>query len=161
MTSSIVSSFFFFGPHLIPAKQIFFVSRFSVGIVNIRPILPGHCLVVPRRLVARVKDLNVEEICDLFLSVQQISSKLEIYLNTKACNIAIQDGPESGQSVPHVHVHILPRNGLEFHRNDDVHSALESTNVDQSPRTATRSLEDMCEEAARFSLLFDEDQRHF
>ena len=46
---------------------------------------------------------------DLFATVQRVSRTLERVYKASALNIAIQDGVDAGQSVPHVHVHILPR----------------------------------------------------
>lgn len=42
-----------------------------------------------------------------------------------AFNVAVQDGRAAGQSVPHVHVHILPRRSGDFQRNDDVYDELQ------------------------------------
>lgn len=50
-----------------------------------------------------------EEHVDLFQSVRVVSNTLEKHYAADALNIAIQDGKDAGQSVPHVHVHILPR----------------------------------------------------
>ena len=50
-----------------------------------------------------------EEHVDLFQSVRVVSNALEKHYSADALNIAIQDGKDAGQSVPHVHVHILPR----------------------------------------------------
>lgn len=46
---------------------------------------------------------------DLFLTVQHVSKVLERVYNASSLNIAIQDGSDAGQSVPHVHAHIIPR----------------------------------------------------
>ena len=42
-----------------------------------------------------------------------------------ASNVAVQDGKEAGQSVPHVHVHVLPRKGGDFAKNDEIYERLE------------------------------------
>ena len=87
------------------------------------PILPGHVLVVPYRRVARLTDLSPSEITDLFLTVQRVQKMLARKYFTHAqengegnalpedgsFNIAIQDGKEAGQTVPHVHCHVIPR----------------------------------------------------
>lgn len=95
---------------------------------------------------------------DLFSSVHYISSILERHYNAEALNIAIQDGPVAGQSVPHVHVHMLPRKHGDFERNDDVYTELENQNLDAAlhaeiPRRS-RSLEEMAAEALTLRLLF-------
>jgi len=58
------------------------------------------------------------------------------YPATTAFNVAVQDGRDAGQSVPHVHVHILPRCAGDFERNDDVYDALEAW----APTTAMASV---------------------
>ena len=45
--------------------------------------------------------------------------------NCDAFNVAVQDGTGAGQSVPHVHIHILPRYCGDLKRNDDIYNALE------------------------------------
>lgn len=66
-------------------------------------------LVSPRRPVRRFNDLSVDEVKDLFLTVQRVSRTVERLFKASALNIAIQDGVDAGQSVPHVHAHIIPR----------------------------------------------------
>jgi len=102
-----------FGPHTLHPLQVFFESALSIGIVNIKPIVPGHVLVIPKRVEQRIMDLSAEEYKDLFETVRHIAPKLEKHYGAEALNIAIQDGAKSGQSVPHVHVHIVPRKSGE------------------------------------------------
>jgi bis(5'-adenosyl)-triphosphatase len=59
--------------------------------------------------VPRISQLTSDETADLFLSVQRVSRTIERVYNASALNVAIQDGVDAGQSVPHVHVHIIPR----------------------------------------------------
>ena len=90
-------------------NQVFHLSPLSFALVNLRPLLPGHILVCPRRVVPRYSQLTIPETTDLFLTVRKVSRMLERVYKADALNIAIQDGKEAGQSVPHVHVHIIPR----------------------------------------------------
>lgn len=110
---------YFFGPHVLHSSQIFFESKLCLGIVNIKPIVPGHVLIIPKRVEDRVTNLTSDEYFDLFSCAREIGPKLEKHYGAHALNIAIQDGKASGQSVPHVHIHILPRkngNILYFHQ---------------------------------------------
>jgi bis(5'-adenosyl)-triphosphatase len=66
-------------------------------------------LVSPRRVVPRFNDLSAAEVQDLFLTVQRVSRMVERVFDASSLNIAIQDGVDAGQSVPHVHAHIIPR----------------------------------------------------
>lgn len=84
--------------------------------MNIKPLLPGHVLVSPHRSVPRLTDLTPPEISDLFLTVQRVQRMIALTHfpapgapSAGGFNIAIQDGEEAGQSVPHVHCHVIPR----------------------------------------------------
>jgi len=91
--------------------QIFFASAtgLTVAFVNLKPLVRGHVLVVPRRPVATLEELEDNELVDLFRSVRIIQNVLETHYGATASTLGIQDGQSAGQSVPHVHVHILPR----------------------------------------------------
>jgi diadenosine tetraphosphate (Ap4A) HIT family hydrolase len=91
------------------SNQVFHVTPLSFAFVNFKPLLPGHVLVSPIRRVPRINDLTTKEVTDLFLTVQRVGRMVERVYNSPALNIAIQDGPAAGQSVPHVHAHIIPR----------------------------------------------------
>ncbi|KAI9891921.1 MAG: hypothetical protein M1814_002306 [Vezdaea aestivalis] len=90
-------------------SPVFYRTNLSFALVNLKPLLPGHVLVSPRRVVPRIHDLSPEEITDLFLTVQKVSVMIERVFNAGALNVAIQDGEAAGQSVKHVHTHIIPR----------------------------------------------------
>ncbi|PGH29339.1 bis(5'-adenosyl)-triphosphatase, partial [[Emmonsia] crescens] len=92
-----------------PPNQVFYVTPLSFALVNLKPLLPGHVLVCPLRCVPRVTDLSLSETTDLFLTVRRVSRMIERVYRGTSLNIAIQDGPEAGQTVPHVHAHIIPR----------------------------------------------------
>lgn len=86
----------------------------SFALVNIKPLLPGHVLVSPRRPAKRLSDLNHAEVTDLFLTVQEVGQMVERFYGASSLNIAIQDGPAAGQSVPHLHTHIIPRQSADL-----------------------------------------------
>jgi bis(5'-adenosyl)-triphosphatase len=90
-------------------NSVFHLTPLSFAIVNLKPILPGHVLVSPLRVVPRFSDMTTAEVSDLFLTVQKVSKTIARVYNATALNIAIQDGVDAGQSVPHVHAHIIPR----------------------------------------------------
>ncbi len=99
-----------FGPFAVNS-QVFHISpsQSTFALVNLKPLLPGHVLVSPARVTPRLSQLNQQETTDLFLTVQRVSRMIERVYNASALNVAIQDGVDAGQSVPHVHVHIIPR----------------------------------------------------
>jgi len=141
-----------FGRFIIPKASIFYQSNTkvdstdekdtsqnnprvnSMAFVNLRPIVPGHVLVIPQRIVPLMSDLTLEEYVDMWTTVRQVQTLLTIeYPKATAFNVAVQDGKAAGQSVPHVHVHILPRHDKDFERNDDVYTELE----EWAPRVTT------------------------
>lgn len=74
------------------------------------PIVPGHILVAPIRCVATFDELTREEkesIFDLQFKIKQALTKI---FKAEGFNYAWNEGKLAGQSVPHFHLHILPRN---------------------------------------------------
>ncbi|KAF1939967.1 HIT-like protein [Clathrospora elynae] len=139
-------------------NQVFHITRLSFAIVNLKPLLPGHVLVSPRRIVPRLNDLSTAEVQDLFLTVQQVSRMVERVFNGSSLNIAIQDGVDAGQSVPHVHAHIIPRKRddlAEKGGTDAIYEMLESEDADLNKQLRQK------ERAARTELAEDGKRAKF
>jgi bis(5'-adenosyl)-triphosphatase len=62
--------------HLLISRQVFYNTPLCYGLVNIKPILPGHVLVIPYRNVPRLTDLTTAEVTDLFATVQKVQKML-------------------------------------------------------------------------------------
>ncbi|ETV78011.1 hypothetical protein, variant [Aphanomyces astaci] len=110
-----------FGPYPIRQSEVFYTSTLSVGLVNLKPIVPGHVLVIPKRRVARFLDLDGDEVADLWHAAQHVAKRLQAHYNAEAYTFSIQDGAVAGQTVPHCHIHVLPRHMHDFRRNDDIY----------------------------------------
>ncbi|EMD41865.1 hypothetical protein CERSUDRAFT_102258 [Gelatoporia subvermispora B] len=108
-------------------RQVFYRSSLCCAIVNLKPIVPGHVLVIPTRPVPRLADLTPPELSSLMTSVQHVGRVIERVYGADGLTIACQDGKAAGQTVPHVHFHLLPRKlrGDRFVNNDDIYPALE------------------------------------
>jgi bis(5'-adenosyl)-triphosphatase len=127
-----------FGPFLISRDHVFYTSALSAAFVNLRPIVPGHVLVMPIRVVPLLEDLSLEEYQDLWLTVRLAQGVLKRhYTSCEAFNVAVQDGEAAGQSVPHAHVHLLPRKRGDYQRNDDVYDDIQNW----APRDELRAKE--------------------
>ncbi|KAI3370528.1 hypothetical protein L3Q82_025290, partial [Scortum barcoo] len=83
-------------------------------------------LVCPLRTVERFRDLRPDEVADLFSTTQRVANLVEKHFNATSLTISIQDGPEAGQTVKHVHVHVLPRKVGDFERNDSIYDEQKS-----------------------------------
>lgn len=73
------------------------------------PAVLGHCMVIPRRHVEQFSDLTGDEVTQVMLAVQTVSQSLRDALQPDGINIVQSNGEAATQSVPHVHVHVLPR----------------------------------------------------
>ena len=73
------------------------------------PISPGHTLIVPKRHVASFFDLTPEERADLLALLDAAKADLDRELSPQGYNIGINDGAAAGQTVPHLHIHLIPR----------------------------------------------------
>ena len=83
----------------------------SLAFLDVFPLTLGHTLVIPKNHYAKVQDMSESDSRDLFETVKILTRKLEpISLSSL---IAIHNGKESGQEIPHVHVHVVPRNSSD------------------------------------------------
>lgn len=125
MTSNILPNTYRFGHVIIKESAVFIKTKLSYAFVNIKPVVPGHVLVAPMRTMERFEDMSNEEVNDLFCTAKKISSVVKKHFNATSMTLAIQDGPDAGQTVKHVHMHILPRKKGDFEQNDDIYTKLE------------------------------------
>nr|KAF6474138.1 hypothetical protein HJG63_005147 [Rousettus aegyptiacus] len=150
---------FRFGQHLIKPSVVFLKTELSFALVNRKPVVPGHLtedvLVCPLRPVERFRDLHPNEVADLFQTTQQVGTVVEKHFQGTSLTFAMQDGPEAGQTVKHVHIHVLPRKAGDFHRNDSIYDELQKHDKEEedSP-TLWRSEEEMVAEAAALRAYF-------
>lgn len=72
-----------------------------------RPLFHGHCLVVPRKHFETLSDLPAELVSPLFANVQLLSRAVETALSAEGSFVAMNN--RVSQSVPHLHVHVVPR----------------------------------------------------
>ncbi|KAG4974965.1 hypothetical protein JHK87_031786 [Glycine soja] len=171
-----------FGPYKIHHTEVFYSTNLSYAMVNLRPLLPGHVvqhnmfwgflsftamdflflhvLICSKREVKRFVDLTADETSDLWLTAQKVGKQLESYHKASSLTLAIQDGPQAGQMVPHVHIHLIPRKSGDFEKNDEIYDAIDEKEkelkqkLDLDKERKDRSLEDMSQEADEYRKLF-------
>lgn len=86
-----------------------FENKYAFAVMDGFPVNEGHMLVIPKRHFASYFDVNNEEL----LAINKLIHKCKGYLDEKykpdGYNIGINIGEDAGQSIFHVHVHIIPR----------------------------------------------------
>lgn len=78
-------------------------------VYDISPVSPGHSLVIPRRHVASFFDLTAEERFSMLALVDEAKLAVSQTYAPDGYNIGLNDGEVAGQTVPHVHLHLIPR----------------------------------------------------
>lgn len=78
-----------------------------LAFLDIRPLFPGHVLLVPRTHLETLGDVPEEAVAPLFLAAQRLSRAVQSALGAEGTFVAMNN--RVSQSVPHLHVHIVPR----------------------------------------------------
>jgi diadenosine tetraphosphate (Ap4A) HIT family hydrolase len=73
------------------------------------PLAPGHCLVVPIRHEHDFFELTNDEQADIWELVWEMRELLMVERGAAAFNVGVNAGRAAGQTVPHAHVHLIPR----------------------------------------------------
>ena len=92
----------------IRAKKIFETEN-AISFLDINPRAPGHSLVIPKKHVITLAELEDKLIVEVFKMTREVVKMLKITLSPDAFSIGINDGKASGQEIPHLHVNIFPR----------------------------------------------------
>jgi len=90
----------------IPVK-IIQETNHSLAFLDAFPLAKGHTLVIPKNHHEKIQDMSAEENSDLFATVHDVIAKVDKL--TGATLVAIHNGKDAGQEIPHVHVHLVPR----------------------------------------------------
>lgn len=91
------------------SPEIIWSSPLLVAIRDRFPVSPGHSLIFPRRHVASWFEATPEEQLALIRAIEIVKVKIEEGNKPDGYNIGFNDGLAAGQSVPHLHIHIIPR----------------------------------------------------
>ena len=89
------------------SSKIIAETKKSIAFLDAFPLSRGHTLVIPKCHYEKVQDMTDMDNTDLFNTVHKVISKVDKL--TGATLLAIHNGKDSGQEIPHVHVHLIPR----------------------------------------------------
>lgn len=92
-----------------PADRVFLETEAVVGFWDSYPVSPGHALLVPRRHVADWFAASRDEQAALGIAIEAVKVEIEKLHQPDGYNIGINVGAAGGQTVFHLHVHVIPR----------------------------------------------------
>lgn len=107
-------------------KATFAESENFRAIYNIAPILPGHVLIVPKNHLSRFTELDEGMLIEMVLFSRRVIQALEQAFNTNSFDWTIQDGIPAGQTIEHLHLHIIPRTAGDLPKPGDWYPELEA-----------------------------------
>jgi histidine triad (HIT) family protein len=113
----------------------------AMALLDAFPLAPGHALVIPKSHYAKVQQMSEQDAMAVFEIVWKLASAVETGSQVNASTIAIHNGSEAGQEVPHVHVHIVPR------KIDDGAGAIHSM-FKVKPKLSPQEMDSLCERIA-------------
>ena len=93
----------------VPASQWIAANRSAFVIADRFPVSPGHALVVPRRVIATWWEATDEERADMLALVDEVKRQLDAELEPDGYNVGFNAGEAAGQTVDHLHIHVIPR----------------------------------------------------
>jgi histidine triad (HIT) family protein len=89
------------------SATVVFEDDISLAFLDHRPLFPGHCLLVPKSHFETLSDLPTGLVGPFFTNVQLLARAVELALEAEGSFVAMNN--RISQSVPHLHVHIVPR----------------------------------------------------
>jgi len=93
----------------LPPERAVLATPLAVAIRDGFPVSPGHTLIVPRRHVASFFEITDDERAELMSLLDRAREGLDREFRPAGYNIGINDGAAAGQTVPHLHIHLIPR----------------------------------------------------
>jgi len=93
----------------LPASRIVKENDHALLIRDAYPVSPGHSLVIPKRHIGSWFEASAEERGAMLALIDQAKAMIDVELAPDSYNIGINDGSAAGQTVPHLHMHLIPR----------------------------------------------------
>mgnify|MGYP000670791822 CR=1 FL=1 len=84
-------------------------TKFSLAFLDINPLTPGHTLVIPKKHRKSFSELKNNEFVDFFKIIKNLMNLLRKKLKVNSFTLGVNDGKEAGQTIEHLHFHIIPR----------------------------------------------------
>lgn len=108
-------------------KATFAESNNFRAVYNIAPILPGHCLIIPKNHLSSLLDIPTTDMTEMMLFSRKIIRVLSKAFGTSSYDWTIQEGQPAGQTIEHLHIHIIPRTADDLPEPGDWYPRLEAS----------------------------------
>jgi diadenosine tetraphosphate (Ap4A) HIT family hydrolase len=95
----------------VPPAAWMAANRLAFAIWDSFPVSPGHALVIPRRLISSWWEATDEERHDLIALIDEVRKEIKHRFAPDGFNVGFNAGAAAGQTVPHLHLHVIPRYG--------------------------------------------------
>lgn len=122
---------------------VFAMSEHCWAIYNIAPIVPGHTLIIPKQHYSKVLDLPDEMYLDMMKFMRLVSKKLMEIYQASGVNWTLQEGESAGQTIDHLHFHLIPRVDHDMKNPGDWYPKLKEQEMIDSDQRQNISVEEM------------------
>jgi histidine triad (HIT) family protein len=99
----------------------------TYAFLDANPLSRGHTLVIPKQHYKRLNEMSADKTAETFGVINDITPAVESAVNAPATTIALHNGEEAGQEVPHVHWHIVPQ--FAHTSNTPIHALFDGADV--------------------------------
>lgn len=90
-------------------ERVIYECEHTKAFIDTYPASPGHTLIVPKRHFATYFEANDDELLAIGRAIQACKKTLDEEYSPDAYNIGVNNGSDAGQSIMHLHVHLIPR----------------------------------------------------
>lgn len=94
-------------------NRLIIENKLAFAFPSKKPIVPGHTLICPKRCITKIDDLSENELCSILDIIKKIKRAMIKSFGAQGFNYAWNEGEIAGQSVKHLHIHMLPRKQLD------------------------------------------------
>jgi histidine triad (HIT) family protein len=94
----------------------------TLAFLDANPLAKGHTLIIPKIHVSKLENLDEDTAEAFFRTIHKLIAPIQNAVGAQATTIAVNNGKESGQEIPHVHAHIVPR--FKGDKGGSVHSIM-------------------------------------
>jgi len=123
-------------------RQVYYMTRHFMVAYDIEPVLPGHSLIIPKRHVLDVTQLTESEFSEIYRIISKVKPVLLKRYDADSYDITMQIGKHSGRTVPHLHIHIIPRSNVDPYqiKNNKMYENLEKMGLSKDVKNEVIAL---------------------